>query len=269
MSLSRKQAILFHGFLGSERDFESLTPEYQIHPIDLKPQKLNLNTVVQANSNLSRDLQDYESWEQLKARVFLSFQKILKSCAKEDEILILSYSMGSKVLFSIWDQVLGSIIELSAELSLRSKIKFVFLSTHFGLYDSQHELSEELNYREKMNEKFLNLLNKTSKNKFIEEWNSLGLFSKDVNASTDWTEAQIKHYFKFWNQSQTQNIIPNLMKLPKFFVFYGEEDLKYKVQAERLKETMKDKCVVYGIKSRSHRLLDPKDLNYIKNELKD
>lgn len=261
MSLNLKKAIVFHGFLGSSQDFESLNQDYRVFPIDLKP-KLRLKSDLNTSA-------DFETWAELQSRVFNEFETLIKSFDKNDEILIMSYSLGSKVLFSILDEVLN----LISNLDLDEKIKFAFLSTHFGIYESDQELESELKFRTNMNQHFLELLDFKNKAEFMEQWNALGLFSKDEKIITDWTEGQIKHYFKSWNQSQTGSWIKVLNRLPKSFVFYGSADLKYKVQGQRLNEALDSKTstsiLIYELQSRSHRLLEAPDFDFVLKVIND
>lgn len=251
--MNRSKGICFHGFLGSGLDFEPLNESLDIFALDLKPSIL-LRT------------KDFETWGQMLVRVQQDLEHYLVTLADSDEIYFFSYSMGSKVLFSIFE----NLIQKGSFEKFKKSPKIILISTHFGLYDDEAELIEETAQRELMNQKFINILENEGLSCFLESWNKLPLFAdKTLEESTNktiytkWSFEQIKHYFRWWSQIQTKNILDSKDLKFKFFVFHGSLDLKYKQQSERLKTLELNNVSHFELASRSHRLLKHEDLIFI------
>ncbi len=240
----RTHAIALHGFLGSKEDFSFLSTKIPTFFVDLAPAIFKEN--------------QFESFDQMKARVLKDIEtEIRRLRGSTEEIVIFSYSMGSKFVFSI----IKSILNLNSEANL----KFVFISTHFGIYETEIEKKTELKFRDDMNTTFLTLLESLSKKQFLEKWSMLPLFSNDQRLESNWSLEQISHYFKFINKSQLLNDLVEILKQLNALVVYGSDDLKYKTQALSLKTKLGPLCQVkfMEIAGRSHRLLENSDLNQI------
>lgn len=242
----RSNAIALHGFLGCEKDFKFLDKKFLVFSVNLIPLKISQN--------------QFESFDQLKNRILKSITaKIYSLSDTAEEITFFSYSMGSKFLFSFIDEIL--------KLNTKVRFKFVFLSTHFGLYKDAGSKRLEIKFRENMNNKFLELLENSTKEQFLDQWSRLSLFSNDKMIETNWSLQEITHYFKSMSRSQTQTNIVKIMRRLNALVVYGSEDLKYKDQALGLKMKLK-RCEFVDfleLQGRSHRLLEHSDLKEILN----
>lgn len=278
MGLKNKPlALVFHGFLGSSDDFKFLENKYQIIPLDLRPQCINESEKL------------YETWEQMEARVLLKIKKEIRFNDHNqvlNHITVFSYSMGSKVFFSICSrllEILNNEISRSGFLSKKPVLDLVFISSHFGIYESQENLNEwqiEIKHRSSMNQKFLKILVDQSMDSFLEAWNALGLFNQDHKSQTDWSLGQVVTYFKSWNRNQEnlpEEFFKSLDQIKSIFVFYGSEDLKYKIQALRFKTKTKEifpseqhaLLNFYEIEQRSHRLLSEEDFKIMLEKVPD
>lgn len=287
----RPLAIVFHGFLGNPEDFNFLNTKFNIVSLDLRPQIRK---------------EGFESWEQMTTRILKDVSSLLQTHRLSNEefdrlkmtadfknipayenkqhVYFFSYSMGSKVLHSL----LTSVFEVAK--SLNFNMSLVFLSSHYGIYNSVHQPQDEslheieknvdnngynvdLKFREKMNQKFLNILKSNNLDLFYKEWNGLALFSQDTfdeKPSALWDLEQIKWYFETWNRSQaciTQEMIDVYKMAKSIFLFYGSEDPKYKEQGVMFEKIMKDSgyhaITSCELKDRSHRLLKDKDFEII------
>ncbi len=248
MRLNKKTAICFHGFLGSGHDFKDLQSSFEIFSLDLKPKP-----------ELSEE--KFESWESMLSRTQKQLLAFLNKLNFANEIVFFSYSMGSKVLFDILDPLYQSGILQHFEI----KPKFVWISTHFGIYQSEDEFQLETNYRKALNHKFLEVLENAKLDQFLKEWNELTLFKEDKPVLTDWSLNQIKCYFQFWNRNQSQSLIPAKL-LDKgffFYVFCGSEDEKYMTQMHRLQNLKNANLIGQVLSGRSHRLIESEDFKFI------
>lgn len=243
-------AITFHGFLGSSDDFHPLEDHFEVFHLDLKPK-------------------NNESWGELLIRVQNTLDDFLKSkfdSINGSEIYIFSYSMGSKVLFSILDFLIPRLE------TLKIKFKLILISTHFGIYEN--ELKNELELRSEMNTNFLKIIKDNNLNLFLEKWSTMPLFNDEKKTTTNWTIIQIQHYFQFWNQTQLQSPsskLKNCRTLSEIYLVYGERDQKYKNQTLRFIKEMtthnSTSVKVIAFENRGHRLLNPEDLDYILSHL--
>lgn len=243
-------AITFHGFLGSPNDFNFLKTYFNVCDLDLRPK----------GSESWDDLVD-RNWQALN--VFFDDHKLISN---QEDFYIFSYSMGSKLLFSVFNKYENLI------KSKRIKFKLVLLSTHFGLYENDN-IKDELDFRAKMNLKFLKIINEQDLVDFLKEWSGLTLFKSDDEGqmlNTTWTKSQIQHYFNFWNQSQTVNQADRLLSyefIDSINLCFGDLDVKYKSQANLFKKNYNMKSQIkmnfLELIGRSHRLLKDSDLEFI------
>jgi hypothetical protein len=250
MIFSKPKAICLHGFLGTTDDFNPLAESFDILSLDLKPMLLS-----EENS--------YESWDQLISRIQTQFENYIASLDETDNVCIFSYSMGSKVLFSFFENIISNqILE-----KFKKTPQIALISTHFGIYKNDLEQNQEISDRHQMHQKYLDILAKSDLDLFLQAWNKISLFSYDKAASTGWSLNEINHYFKCWGQSQKKNIA-NLLKTNfNFLIFYGSEDIKYQQQSDRLKSLGLKNIKHFELKARSHRLLQTEDLNFISRKV--
>lgn len=248
MNVKRKKAICFHGFLGSRHDFKTLGSSFDVVALDLSPQISEFGI---------------ESWASMCQRIASDVKKILQALDPKDQVYFFSYSMGSKVLFSIFSDVL----KIFSAARFDSKPIFVMISTHFGLYEDSTELQKELTQRTKMNQDFLKILSLEDMDLFLEKWSELSLFSKDRLLTTTWGLKQVTHYFESWNQSQTSELANILDSGYSFLVVTGSADTKYRKQSERLQRLKRPHLKFLMIQDRSHRLLQEQDLHHIMRAL--
>lgn len=281
MLQSKKKGIVFHGFLGDAKDFKFLDSYYDMTGLNLKPQKMD---------------DGFETWDQMCQRVLKtacdsvleysqSFENHFKDSKSQQDfsaqfvITLFSYSMGNKVLFTILDPLLKFVESKSL------KVNMVFMSSHFGLYETNEEFEKDLAFRVKMNERFLSVLEVANLNEFEKEWNNLALFNKDnitrfdknetaEDLKTTWSLEQVRWYFKEWNRSQKifeKNRMGQFKSFNSISAFYGSEDFKYKNQALRFYHLMQAQSVnsiqVIELKDRSHRLLQNEDFEIILKHL--
>lgn len=252
MKKNKPLAFCFHGFLGQPKDFHILEDTFRVVAPDLKP--------------FSNKDQNFLSWQQLGEKALDEFKNVDKS--DEDVIYVFSYSMGSKLLFSVFKKF----------KNLFPKVKFIFLSTHFGLYESEQELQKEIEWRAQSNARFLLTLEADSTadlathlnlEVFLSEWDNLSLFNKDVPIETVWSLAEIKYYFKNWSQSQLDEIPVLLDTKDSYSICYGQDDKKYKEQAQRLKKkvdlSVGDENLYQFIElpEASHRIISKHHLKFI------
>lgn len=243
-------AITFHGFLGSPKDFNFLNTYFNVYNLDLRPQ-------------------GNESWDNLVDRTWLALNGFLdenKLISNQLDFFVFSYSMGSKLLFSVFNKYENLLKSKSIRLNL------VLLSTHFGLYENDN-IKDELEFRTEMNLKFLKIINEQEVASFLKEWSRLSLFKADdvdQMLDTTWTKSQILHYFKFWNQSQTVNQADKLFSydfIDSINLCYGDLDVKYKSQANLFKNNynLESQIKVNHIEliGRSHRILKDSDFKFI------
>lgn len=278
-------AFAFHGFLGEPKDYDFLNTNYELIALDLKPQFVSMP-------------QRLETWDEMCLRVFEEIKSVLLDYTghslKIKDITIISYSMGSKIFISIIDSLKSLLNELEVSSGLQVNLNWIALSTHFGCYKDEAEILREEWDRRLLNEKFIKIIDNQNLNYFLKEWNDLGLFKEDpifsdkisvekVKNNTIWSIEQIKHYFNSWSQNQYKKISELVSEKPfkSIWIFYGEQDLKYKTQATRFymllqnqilvteeqTTSLKNECSVYlsknksitfgivGFKHQNHRLL--------------
>lgn len=248
---SKPVAFTFHGFLGEPSDFDPLNSSFNLFALDLRPG--------------FPDNKGIESKKEIEKRILKKILVVLESEVVKDlsTIYVFSYSMGSKYLVDILKQFKNITDEIGLE------IIWVSISTHFGVYRDKDDLEGEEKSRDKMNQKYLEIL-ANNNDQFLDEWNSIPLFNDDRLDSTSWTAEQIQLYFREINKSQLKDLSgPEFLRnFKKIYVVYGELDEKYCNQAILLKKIsalgkQQDPVELVEFAGRSHRILRKSELKLI------